>query len=45
MFINPYSLNREAVSYLKESGLMDYIRILKVEEMDNDLDLQKKFKL
>ena len=45
VFISPHSLNREALAYLKESGLINYIRILKVEEMDNDADLRKRFKL
>lgn len=45
VFISPYALNREALKYLKETGLIDYIRILKVEEMDNDKDLLKKFDL
>lgn len=45
VFINPYPLNREAVAYLKETGLMDYIRILKVEEMDSDKGLRKHFGL
>ncbi len=45
VYINPYALNREAVSYLRETGLINYIRIIKVEEMDNDEDLKKKFNL
>lgn len=45
VYINPYPLNREAVSYLKQTGLMDYIRIIKVEEMDDDKDLRKRFGL
>jgi len=45
VYINPYPLNREAVTYLQESGLNAYIRIIKVEEMDNDKDLRKKFNL
>ncbi len=45
VFISPYPLNREAVDYLKETGLINYIRILKVEEMDNDKDLRKHFSL
>ena len=45
VFISPYPLNREAISYLKETGLIKYIRILKVEEVDDDRDLRKKFKL
>ncbi len=45
VFINPYPLNREAVEYLRETGLMHYIRILKVDEMDEDKDLRKHFGL
>ncbi len=45
VFINPYPFNREAISYLNESGLIKYIRIMKVEEMDNDIDLKKHFGL
>jgi CRISPR-associated endonuclease Cas2 len=45
VFVSPHSLNREAIAYLKETGLINYIRIMKVEEMDNDGDLRKKFKL
>lgn len=45
VFISPFPLNREAVEYLKESGLIGFIRILKVEEMDDDTDLRKKFDL
>jgi CRISPR-associated endonuclease Cas2 len=45
VYINPYPLNREAITYLKETGLIAYIRILKVEEMDEDKELRKKFNL
>lgn len=45
VFINPYPLNREAIAYLKETGLIEFIRILKVEEMDTDSDLRKKYHL
>lgn len=45
VYINPHPLNREAVLYLNSSGLRDYIRILKVEEVDYDKDLLKKFGL
>ena len=45
VYVNPYPLNREAIRYLEQSGLMDYIRIIKVEEMDSDRDLKKKFGL
>jgi phenylacetic acid degradation operon negative regulatory protein len=45
VFISPHALNREAVRYLKDTGLMNYIRFLKVEEMDDDSDLRKLFNL
>ena len=45
VYINPYPLNREAVEYLQQTGLIAYIRILKIEEMDNDKELKKHFKL
>lgn len=45
VFIHPFPFNREAIAYLKESGLMRYIRMIKIEEMDDDADLKKKFKL
>jgi CRISPR-associated endonuclease Cas2 len=45
VFISPYALNREAIAYLKQSGLVEYIRIIKVEEMDYDKDLKKRFNL
>jgi CRISPR-associated endonuclease Cas2 len=45
VYISPYPLNREALKYLQETRLTGYIRILKVEEIDNDVDLKKKFGL
>lgn len=45
VFISPHPLNREAIEYLKETGLIDYIRILKVSEIDDDRDLKKRFRL
>jgi CRISPR-associated endonuclease Cas2 len=45
VYINPHPLNREAVKYLQETALINYIRIIKVEEMDNDKDLKQKFGL
>ena len=45
VFINPYPLNREAVAYLKQTGLMAYIRILRVDEIDSDAALKKHFNL
>jgi len=45
VYISPYSLNHEAVEYLRESKLIDYIRIMRVDEMDYEQDLLKKFHL
>lgn len=45
VFINPYPLNREAVAYLKQTGLIDFIRMLRVDEIDDDKKLKKHFSL
>ena len=45
VYISPYALNREAVQYLEKSGLINYIRILRVDEMDNDGAIRKRFGL
>ncbi len=45
VYVSPLPLNREAIKYLGETGLNNFIRIMKVEEMDNDKDLKKKFNL
>lgn len=45
VYVSPYPFNREAIIYLKDTGLDKFIRVLKVEEMDNDADLKKKFNL
>lgn len=45
VFICPYSLNKQAIEFLNQSGLGDYIRIMRVDKMDNDKDLIKKFHL
>ena len=45
VFISPYPLCREAILYLKETKLIEYIRILKVEEIDDDTQIKKKFGL
>jgi len=44
-YVSPYSLNREAIDYLKKTGLIEYIRIGKLEELDDDRDLRKHFHL
>jgi phenylacetic acid degradation operon negative regulatory protein len=45
VFISPYSLNQEAVQYLKQTGLIEFIRLMRVDEIDDDRELKKKFKL
>jgi len=45
VFISPYQLNRAAVDYLKESGLIEFIRLARIDELDYDKDLRKQFKL
>jgi phenylacetic acid degradation operon negative regulatory protein len=45
VYISPYPVNREAIRYLQETDLMNYIRIGRLEELDNDQDIKKKFGL
>jgi len=45
VYVNPYPLNRQAIEYLKSSGLINYIRILRVDNIDDDKDLKIKYKL
>lgn len=45
VYINPHPINREAITYLQETGLMAYVRIFRVDEVDNDTELRKKFDL
>jgi len=45
VYAYPYELPAELVSFLKESGLFSFIRFLRVDKMDDQLDLKKKFKL
>ncbi|HYV33914.1 MAG TPA: hypothetical protein VE973_03645, partial [Candidatus Limnocylindria bacterium] len=44
-YVSPYPLNREAIRYLTETNLKEFIRIVKVEEIDDDKDLRKMFSL
>jgi DNA-binding transcriptional regulator PaaX len=43
VYISPYPINREAIDYLKETGLIKYIRFARIDELDEDKDLKKKF--
>ena len=45
VFISPYTLNREGIDYLKRTELIDYIRMLRVDEIDDDKKLRKHFRL
>jgi len=45
VYINPYPINRDAIDYLQQTGLMAYVRIVRADEVDNDTDLRKKFNL
>ena len=45
VYITPYPLNREALDYLKVSGLSIFIRIFRVDEMDDEEELVKHFNL
>ena len=45
VFISPYPLSREAIEYLEQSKLIENIRIMRVDEMDNDAELRQSFGL
>ena len=45
VFISPFKLQRKAIEYLKKTHLIEFIRIIRVEEMDDDKDLRIRFKL
>lgn len=45
VYISPRPINREAISYLKDTGLIKYIRFARIDELDEDKDLKKKFDL
>ena len=45
VFINPFPLNREAISYLRQTKLLPYIRIIRADDIDDDSDLRKHFNL
>jgi CRISPR-associated endonuclease Cas2 len=43
VFINPYPLNKEAVTYLYETGLNKFIRIFRIDDVDNEDSIKKLF--
>jgi len=45
VFITPYPLPQSAVNYLKTSGLIEFMRFLRVDKIDDDAKLKKHFGL
>jgi CRISPR-associated endonuclease Cas2 len=45
VFINPRPLNLDAIHYLKQTGLIKYIRIFRVDEPDDEASIKKMFGL
>lgn len=45
VFVTPYPLPSSAISYLTESGLIKFIRFLRVDKIDNDKELRLNFNL
>lgn len=45
VYVSPYPLNRDAIRFLKETKLIEYIRIIRADEIDDDTMLRKKFEL
>jgi phenylacetic acid degradation operon negative regulatory protein len=45
VYISPYALNEEAMEYLRTTKLIDYLRIMTVEKLDDDRKLKEKFGL
>lgn len=43
VFVSPYAIDRAGVEYLQGTGLASYIRILRVDEVDDDKDLRQMF--
>ncbi|HYF05120.1 MAG TPA: CRISPR-associated endonuclease Cas2 [Patescibacteria group bacterium] len=45
VYISPYMISPASVEYLKASKLINYIRFLRVDKIDNDSDIKKIFNL
>jgi CRISPR-associated endonuclease Cas2 len=45
VFISPNPINTAAIEYLQATNLIRYIRMLRVDRIDTDTDLRKRFKL
>src|SRR3989338_839225 len=44
VYVYPLALSTAATEFLKKSGLMRYIRFVRVDSFDDDADLRKQFK-
>src|SRR3989344_5405306 len=40
VFVNPFPLNRGAITYLQQTGLDKFIRVFRIDEADNDKALR-----
>lgn len=45
VYISPYSLSQEIIEYLKLTRLIKYIRFLRVDKIDDDRELRKRFRI
>ncbi len=45
VYISPRAISKEGILYLKQSGLIRYIRMLRIDEIDDSKDLLKTFKI
>ncbi len=45
VFISPKALHIDAITYLNSSGLIKFLRFARIDEMDDDKELKKQFKL
>jgi hypothetical protein len=45
VYICPWPLHREAIGYLKKTGLIGFIRFGRLDDLDDDSDIKKLFSL
>ncbi len=45
VFISPFEISISTDEYLIESGLVKYVRIMRIDRIDDDKSLRKRFKL
>ena len=44
VYVYPFEIPRGALLYLRESGLDRFVRFMRVDQMDDDKELRRKFK-